>query len=97
MVDNLKLRNTKTEIEKSQKEDTEINEKLNGINREMLTEKEPLITQQTKLFREKANIEGSLSEMRVTIIIYFIQSFRYIIILFICKKYHLTDYHKLYC
>lgn len=66
LTDNLKLRNTKCEIEKCGKDDAEINEKLNGINREMLSEKEPLITQQTKLFREKANNEGKLNEMKVS-------------------------------
>ncbi|KOB65036.1 DNA repair protein RAD50, partial [Operophtera brumata] len=64
-IDELKDELSKQEIEKCEKEDVEINEKLSGINREMLTEKEPLITQHTKLFREKANVEGSLNEMKV--------------------------------
>lgn len=67
LSDNLKLRNTKSEIEKCEKDDAEINEKLSGINREVLSEKESLISQQTKLFREKANTDGSLNEMRVKI------------------------------
>ncbi|XP_049873545.1 DNA repair protein RAD50 [Pectinophora gossypiella] len=58
LEDNLKLRKAQTEIENCAKEEAEINEKLSGVNTEMLEEKGPLITQQTKLFREKAQNEG---------------------------------------
>lgn len=63
--DNLQLRKAQTEIENYEKEDAELNEKLNGINREELNEKQSLISQQTKLFREKATLEGRLSELKV--------------------------------
>ncbi|KAG6456966.1 hypothetical protein O3G_MSEX010045 [Manduca sexta] len=64
LEDNLKLRNAQTDIENCEKEDAEINEKLNGLNRDELTEKESLISQQTKIFREKAQTEGMLSELK---------------------------------
>lgn len=62
----MKLRDTHKEIEKFQKDESEVNEKLNGINRDQLSEKEALITQQTKLFREKAQTEGGLDELKVS-------------------------------
>ncbi|XP_063825503.1 DNA repair protein RAD50 [Ostrinia nubilalis] len=64
LEDNMKMRKAQTEIENLLKEETENNEKMNGANMEMLTEKPALITQQTKLFREKAQNEGVLSELK---------------------------------
>lgn len=65
LEDNLKLRKAQTEIEKCEKELVEINEKLSGINTESIAEKESLISEQTKLFREKAQTEGQLGELKV--------------------------------
>lgn len=67
MEDNLKLRTAQKEIETCEKELTDINEKLSGVNVEMISEKEPLIIQQTKIFREKAQTEGKLGELKVCI------------------------------
>ncbi|CAH0398401.1 unnamed protein product [Chilo suppressalis] len=62
--DNLKLKKIEIEIEKLLKEEETNNEKMNGVNKDMISEKPALITLQTKKFREKANIEGSLSELQ---------------------------------
>ncbi|XP_045773017.1 DNA repair protein RAD50 [Maniola jurtina] len=64
LEDNLKLRKAQAEIEKCEKELVEINEKLSGVNMEMIAEKEPLITKQTMIFREKAQNEGKLNELK---------------------------------
>ncbi|KAI5644327.1 rad50 zinc hook motif domain-containing protein [Phthorimaea operculella] len=63
LEDNLKLRKAQTEIESCAKEEAEVNEKLSGVNADMLQEKEPLIQQQTTLFREKAQLEGRVKQM----------------------------------
>lgn len=62
----MKLRKAQSEIEHCLKEEIENNEKMSGANMEMLTEKPALITQQTKLFREKAQTEGQLGELKVS-------------------------------
>ncbi|CAH2096295.1 unnamed protein product [Euphydryas editha] len=64
LEDNLKLRTAQKEIETCEKELADINEKLSGVNVEMISEKEPLIIQQTKIFREKAQTEGKLGELK---------------------------------
>lgn len=62
--DNLCLRKAQTDITNWQKQDDELNEKLNGINKEELNEKESLIIKQTKLFQQKAECTGALSELK---------------------------------
>ncbi|XP_047503353.1 DNA repair protein RAD50 [Pieris napi] len=64
LEDNLKLRKAQAEIETSEKELAEVNEKLSGVNTETLSEKEELISKQTKIFREKAQNEGKLGELK---------------------------------
>lgn len=63
----MKLRKAQADIENCLKEEAENNEKMNGVNMDMLEEKPALITQQTKLFREKAHTEGELSQLKVNI------------------------------
>lgn len=67
LTDNLDLRKAQTEIENCEKEDAELNEKLSGINRDSLTEKESLIGQQDKLIREKENLNGRLKELHLSL------------------------------
>lgn len=69
MEDNNKLRKAQTEIENCAKDEAELNEKLAGVNMEMLGEKEELISKQTKIFREKSEIQGLLKELHVKYII----------------------------
>ncbi|XP_061383704.1 DNA repair protein RAD50 [Danaus plexippus] len=64
LEDNIKLRKAETEIETCNKELVEINDKLKGVNTDMISEKEPLIMKQTKIFREKAQTEGQLEELK---------------------------------
>lgn len=68
MEDNYKLRKAQTEIENCAKDEAELNEKLAGVNMEMLSEKEELISKQTKIFREKSEIQGLLKELHVNTI-----------------------------
>ncbi|XP_026327377.1 DNA repair protein RAD50 isoform X2 [Hyposmocoma kahamanoa] len=65
LEDNYKLRKAQTEIENCAKDEAELNEKLAGVNMEMLSEKEELISKQTKIFREKSEIQGLLKELHV--------------------------------
>lgn len=65
LEDNLKLRNAQKECENCAKDLTEVEEKLSGVDVEMIKEKEPLIQQQTQLFKEKAETEGRLKELKV--------------------------------
>lgn len=65
----MKLRKAQTDIETCLREEAENNEKMNGVNMDMLEEKPALITQQTKIFREKAQTEGVLSELKVSLIL----------------------------
>lgn len=65
MEDNNKLRKAQTEIENCAKDEAELNGKLAGVNMEMLGEKEELISKQTKIFREKSEIQGLLKELNV--------------------------------
>ncbi|KAJ0176692.1 hypothetical protein K1T71_007871 [Dendrolimus kikuchii] len=67
LCDNLDLRKAQTEIENCEKEDAELNEKLSGINRDSLSEKESLIGQQDKLIREKENLNGRLKELNLSL------------------------------
>lgn len=69
MEDNDKLKKALTEIEKCAKDEAELNEKLAGVNMDMLGEKEELITKQTKIFREKSEIQGLLKELHVKYIL----------------------------
>ncbi|CAG9786668.1 unnamed protein product [Diatraea saccharalis] len=62
--DNLSLRKIEAEIENLLKEEEKNNEKMNGVDRDMISEKPALITLQTKKMRERAQIEGSLSELK---------------------------------
>ncbi|KAM3965158.1 DNA repair protein rad50 [Aphomia sociella] len=64
LQDNLNMRKAQEEIENCHKEEIKNNEKMNGVNTDSLSEKESLITKQTKLFREKAQMEGSLSQLQ---------------------------------
>ncbi|XP_048478309.1 DNA repair protein RAD50 isoform X2 [Plutella xylostella] len=64
LEDNLKLRNAQKECENCAKDLTEVEEKLSGVDVEMIKEKEPLIQQQTQLFKEKAETEGRLKELK---------------------------------
>lgn len=66
LEDNLKLRKAQKEIETCEKDLAVISEKLSGVNTDMISEKGPLITEQTQIFREKAQTEGQLSELKVT-------------------------------
>lgn len=69
MEDNDKLRKAQTQIENCAKDEAELNEKLSGVNMEMLGEKEELISKQTKIFREKSEIQGLLKELHVKYIL----------------------------
>ncbi|XP_063536306.1 DNA repair protein RAD50-like isoform X2 [Cydia strobilella] len=62
--DNLKLRKAQTEIASCDKELAEINEKMSGVNVDMISEKGPLINKHTQLLREKAVTEGELIEIK---------------------------------
>ncbi|KAI8436710.1 hypothetical protein MSG28_010194 [Choristoneura fumiferana] len=62
--DNLKLRSAQSEIAACEKELTEINEKMSGVNMNMISEKGPLINKHTQLLREKATTEGELNEIK---------------------------------
>ncbi|XP_072949132.1 DNA repair protein RAD50-like [Epargyreus clarus] len=62
--DNLKLLTAQAGIVKHEEELKNINEKLSGVSVEMIAEKQPLLEQQTRLFREKAQNEGSLRELK---------------------------------
>ncbi|XP_053609977.1 DNA repair protein RAD50 [Plodia interpunctella] len=64
---NSKLRKAQEEIEKCKVAQQKNDENMSGLNREMLSEKEPLITQQTKIFREKAQTEGKLGQLNITL------------------------------
>ncbi|XP_046965547.1 DNA repair protein RAD50 [Vanessa cardui] len=64
LEDNLKLRTAQKEIETCEKDLADIKEKLSGVNVDMISEKEPLIIKQTKIFREKAQTEGKLDELK---------------------------------
>ncbi|XP_059049684.1 DNA repair protein RAD50 [Achroia grisella] len=63
--DNSKLRKTQEDIENCHKDEVKNNERMSGVNMDSLSEKEALISKQTKLFREKAHLEGSLNEQQV--------------------------------
>ncbi|KAI8434975.1 hypothetical protein MSG28_003429 [Choristoneura fumiferana] len=62
--DNLKLRSAQSEIAACEKELNEINEKMSGVNMNMISEKGPLINKHTQLLREKATTEGELNEIK---------------------------------
>lgn len=66
MDDNLKLRSAQSEIAACEKELNEINEKMSGVNMNMISEKGPLINKHTQLLREKATTEGELNEIKVS-------------------------------
>ncbi|KPI94471.1 DNA repair protein RAD50 [Papilio xuthus] len=60
LEDNLKLRKAQTEIANSESELAALNEKLNGVNMDMIAEKEPLMTKHEDFFKEKLQTEGLL-------------------------------------
>ena len=63
----MKLRKALKEIESGEKDLSDINERLGGVNMDMISEKQPLITKQTQIFREKAQTEGQLGGLKVTL------------------------------
>ncbi|XP_050682085.1 DNA repair protein RAD50 [Leptidea sinapis] len=67
LEDNMKLRKAQAEVESCEKELAEVNDKLSGVDTGMLCQKEELISNQTKIFREKAQTEGKLSELKKTL------------------------------
>ncbi|KPJ15214.1 DNA repair protein RAD50 [Papilio machaon] len=60
LEDNLKLRKAQTEIANSESELAALNEKLSGVNMDMISEKEPLMAKHEDLFKEKLQTEGLL-------------------------------------
>lgn len=65
--DNLKLRETQDDIANCEKDEVEINEKLSTVNREILTEKDSLVTSQKKLNVQKSEIDGELRTLQNTL------------------------------
>ncbi|GBP22396.1 DNA repair protein RAD50 [Eumeta japonica] len=63
LEDNSKLRKIQEEAKKHEKEIADIEEKIKDINLDTLSEKE-LVMKQTKMFREKSQLEGQLSELK---------------------------------
>ncbi|CAK1580166.1 unnamed protein product [Parnassius mnemosyne] len=60
LEDNLKLRKAQTEIANCEKELAALNEKLSGVNMEMIAEKEPLMAKHEEIFKDKLQTEGLL-------------------------------------
>ncbi|XP_068633110.1 DNA repair protein RAD50-like [Battus philenor] len=60
LEDNLKLRKAQTEIGNCEKELTALNEKMSGVNMDMIAEKEPLMAKHEEIFKEKLQTEGLL-------------------------------------
>ncbi|CAH2048564.1 unnamed protein product, partial [Iphiclides podalirius] len=60
LEDNLNLRKAQNEIANCEKEMAALNEKMSGVNMDMIAEKEPLMSKHDEVFKEKLQTEGLL-------------------------------------